>query len=183
MPIQPDQVTQSRMDEHGKEFPSTTKHQQSTIKTNNATPIMAEPNNNHDDQPWEPPVAAENSVDIVSAISASSCGRPDFAISVDLHREPSPQLVLCPAINRMGVPFLYDPSRHEKTVLCCYIQHGIQHDLGFRPSDFPLFKPFSRGEVMKLTINVCFYTSHDKDVDNMCKVLFDVLQGIIYKND
>ena len=79
MPIQPNQVTQLRMDKHGKEFPSTTKHQQSTIKTNNATPIMAEPNNNHDDQPWEPPVAAENPVDIVSAISASSRGRPDFA--------------------------------------------------------------------------------------------------------
>ena len=105
------------------------------------------------------------------------------AISVDLHREPSPQLVLRPAINRMGVPFLYDPSGREKTVLRRYIQHGIQRDLGFRPSDFPLFKPFSHGEVMKLTINVCFYISHDKDVDNMCKLLFDVLQGIIYEND
>ena len=36
---------------------------------------------------------------------------------------------------------------------------------------------------MKLTINVCFYISRDKDVDNMCKLLFDVLQGIIYEND
>ena len=94
--------------------------------------------NNQDNQPWEPPMAADDRADVVDAIAANFWGRLDFAISVDIRREPLSQLVLRPAINRLGVPFLYDPSGRDKTDLQRCIQHGIRRDLGFCPSDLSM---------------------------------------------
>ena len=128
-------------------------------------------------QPWEPPVAVQPTITV---IVASFQDRPDFTISLEILQEPKAQQAYRPAVGRNGVPYLFDPSAREKAVLRNLISTALIRDIGLRR--FPLFNALGN-ETLKLDVTVHYHVSCDKDVDNMCKFLFDTLQGVFYLND
>ena len=51
-----------------------------------------------------------------------------------------------------------------------------------KDTDLPLIKePYN--DELKLAVTVKYHISVNKDIDNMCKFLFDVMQHVIYTND
>ena len=135
--------------------------------------------------PWHPPHATTAVANpIVSAIVGITPNqeRPDFLVPLDIKREPKSHETYHPAVTCTGVPFLYDPNTGDKNRLGTLIRKAMVRDIGFRKSNFPLFRPIET-ERLKIKISIKYYVSTSKDVDNMCKFLFDSMQRVMYDND
>ena len=135
--------------------------------------------------PWHPPHATTAVANpIVSAMVGITPNqeRPDFLVRLDIKGEPKSQETYRPAVTRTGVPFLYDPSTGDKNRLRTLIREAMVHDIGFNQSNFPVFRPIGK-ECLKIKISIKYYVSTSKDVDNMCKFLFDSMQHVMYDND
>ena len=129
--------------------------------------------------PWHPPTAAPA---VVNVVMVNDIMQPNFATSIDVLHEPKSQQAYSAAVNRNGTPYLYDPSGTDKNQLRTLIRHAVLHGTDLTRQDLPLFKTVGN-ETLKLEVVVKFYVTHDKDLDNMCKFLFDTLQGVFYHND
>ena len=139
--------------------------------------------------PWEPPIAAAGGGIVrqerstVQIVRANPVDCPDFIISMDILGEPKAQESYHLAIGRNGRPYLYDPSARDKTRLHNTLRTAIMAHLGFtEDTDFPLFKEPDNDE-LKLAVTVKYHISVNKDIENMCKFLFDAMQHVVYNND
>ena len=94
-------------------------------------------------------------------------------VGVHLHAPVEPRAARPP---RFANGRAYDPLRMEKAEYRMRIERELR-SLGV--TDFPLFPSLVR----HLKVDLRFGVSRKKDVDNMLKVIFDVLEGLIYVDD